>query len=148
MLNRLTPSGRLWLVTVIAFVLVLVLFPRDTRPVIPFKHSPLAGQVIAYYTNDYQRYAIEELTKDGRLQQWSCLHDLWVRESNWRPEALNKSSKALGIAQLMPVTWGLVGHKPTADGYAQVDAGLAYIERKYGGNICKAYASSLSRGWY
>ena len=68
MLNRLTPSGRLWLVTVIAFILVLVIFPRDTRPVIPFKHSPLAGQVIAYYTNDYQRYAIEELTKDGRLQ--------------------------------------------------------------------------------
>jgi hypothetical protein len=62
--------------------------------VIPFKQSALSGQVIAYYTNDYQRYAIEQLTKDGRLEQWSCLHDLWTRESNWRPEALNKTSTA------------------------------------------------------
>ena len=148
MLNKLTPSGRLWVVTVIAFVLAIALFPRDSRSVVPFKQKEMSGQVVAYYTNDYQRYAIDQLIKDGRLEQWSCLHDLWTRESNWRPEALNKTSKAAGIAQFMPVTWGLVGYKQTEDGYLQVDAGLAYIERKYGGNICKAYASNLSRGWY
>ena len=148
MLNKLTPSGRLWVVTVIVFVLAIALFPRDSRSVVPFKQKEMSGQVVAYYTNDYQRYAIDQLTKDGRLEQWSCLHDLWTRESNWRPNALNKTSKAAGIAQFMPVTWGLVGYKQTEDGYLQVDAGLAYIERKYGGNICKAYASNLSRGWY
>lgn len=106
--------------------------------------------VVAYYHNDYQRYAIEELIKSDQLEQYPCLHELWTKESNWRPKALNKSSHAYGIAQLLPVTWKLVGFKQTDDGYAQVDAGLAYIQRKYGkgGSICRAYAHHLAKGWY
>jgi hypothetical protein len=107
-----------------------------------------AGTVIAYYDNDYQRYAVDELTRTNRLEQWSCLHELWQLESNWRPKALNKSSHAYGIAQLKPTTWGLVSFKQTDDGYTQVLAGLKYIERHYGGNICRAYAAHLAQGWY
>ena len=62
---------------------------------------------------------------------------------------MNKHSKALGIAQLLPSTWKLIKVKPTNDGYDQVDAGLKYIDRHYGKtNICKAYAHHLAKGWY
>jgi hypothetical protein len=114
-------------------------------------HDTTQGTVIAYYENDYQRYAIERLTESDRLEQWPCLYDMWQKESNWRPLALNKSSGASGIAQLMPLTWKLVKFKQTTDGYRQVDAGLVYIDRHYGkngGNICRAYAHHLAKGWY
>jgi hypothetical protein len=147
--KRLTPHGRLWLITTLVLTsMIFIVDGKDGNTLPILSKSPVSGTVVAHYNNDYQRYAIDELIKTDRLEQWSCLHDLWVRESNWRPMALNKQSKAMGIAQFMPVTWSLVGVKPTTDGYAQVDAGLLYIERKYGGNICKAYASNLSRGWY
>lgn len=109
---------------------------------------PVAGTVVAYHENEYQRYAVDMLTQMGKLEQWSCLHELWTRESNWRPKAYNRASGAYGIAQFMPVTWDLVGYKRTNNGFVQVEAGLAYIQRKYGGNICKALGSNLSRGWY
>lgn len=107
-----------------------------------------AGEVVAYYENEYQRYAVDMLIQMDKLEQWSCLYTLWTKESNWRTRALNKKSGAYGIAQFMPETWGLVGFKRTNDGFIQVEAGLAYIQRKYGGNICKALGSNLSRGWY
>jgi soluble lytic murein transglycosylase-like protein len=86
--------------------------------------------------------------EQGNIEQWSCLHELWVRESNWRPKAHNKSSGAYGIAQFMPFTWANVGHKKTDDGFLQVEAGLAYMERRWGGNICKALSHSLAKGYY
>lgn len=107
-----------------------------------------SGTLIAYYENDYQRYAIDALTEAGKIESYPCLYELWTRESNWRPAALNKSSGASGIAQLKPTTWKLVGFKQSEDGYVQVDAGLAYIDRHYGGNICRALSMSLVRGWY
>ncbi len=119
----------------------IIVSPVTTR-------SGVAGEIIAFYENEYQRYAIDLLTERGQLEQWSCLYTLWVRESNWRPKALNRSSGAYGIAQFMPYTWKQVGFKRTDDGFMQVEAGLAYIDRKYGGNICKALGSNLSRGWY
>lgn len=110
--------------------------------------EPMAGEVVAYFENEYQRYAVDLLIQQGKLEQWTCLYELWTRESNWRPKAHNKKSGAYGIAQFMPATWSLVGFKRTDDGFTQVEAGLAYIQRKYGGNICKALGSNLSRGWY
>ena len=108
----------------------------------------VAGTVIAFYENQYQRYAVDMLTQMGKLEQWSCLYTLWMRESNWNPRALNRESGAYGIAQFMPATWQLVGFKRTDNGFVQVEAGLAYIQRKYGRNICKALGSNISRGWY
>lgn len=143
--KHIHPHARLWIISAVALAIALVL----AQPTTVF-HQP-AGRVIAYYENDYQRYAIDQLTKQDKLEQWSCLYELFKRESNWRPAALNKHSKSSGIAQLKPETWKLVGIKPTADGYKQVDAGLKYIERHYGkskGAICKAYAHHLAKGWY
>lgn len=123
-------------------------FEREHIPLANTSKDGVAGEVVAFYENEYQRYAIDLLMEQGKLEQWSCLYTLWVRESNWRPKAHNRSSGAYGIAQFMPYTWKQVGFKRTDDGFVQVEAGLAYIERKYGGNICKALASNLSRKWY
>ena len=138
------PHARLWIVTTIVFGLLFVL-KTPVKEVI----MPPHGRLIAYYQNDYQRYAIDQLTKMDMLEQYPCLHELWTKESNWRPQALNKSSKARGIAQLMPQTWKNIGVKPTSNGMRQVDAGLMYIERKYGKKgVCRAYAHHLAKGWY
>jgi len=114
----------------------------------PVQKQP-TGKVIAYYNNDYQRYAVDKLIQMDMLEQYPCLFELWTKESNWRPKARNKSSGALGIAQLMPATWVNIDTKPTLNGYKQVDAGLVYIERKYGKKgICRAYAHHLAKNWY
>lgn len=118
------------------------------EPTTAVQDNNIAGTVVAFHENEYQRYAIDMLTQMGKLEQWTCLYTLWTRESNWNPRALNRQSGAYGIAQFMPATWALVGFKRTDDGFVQVEAGLAYIQRKYGGNICKALGSNLGRGWY
>jgi len=73
-------------------------------------------------------------------REFACLHDLWMKESNWRPNAHNKSSGAFGIAQFMPSTWGNYNFpfKPK-DPQIQIDAGLRYIYKRYG-TPCKARA--------
>lgn len=124
-------------------------FDKSHIPVAPLvddKH--IAGTVVAFYENEYQQHAVNLLTRANKLEQWPCLYTLWTRESNWNPRSLNRRSGAYGIAQFMPETWKLVKFKRTNNGFTQVEAGLAYIKRKYGGNICKALGSNLARGWY
>ena len=145
-LRTIHPHARLWIITAIILGLILVLKTSTGQQLI----TPPHGKVIAYYKNDYQRYAIDKLVEHDNLEQYPCLYELWTLESNWRPQALNKSSKAMGIAQLLPSTWKLIKVKPTINGYEQVDAGLKYIKRHYGdkGGICRAYAHHLAKGWY
>jgi hypothetical protein len=145
MFKQIHPHARLWIATVVILGIFLVFNPR----VQIISHAP-KGEVIAYYHNEYQRYAIQVLTERNQLEQYPCLYELWMEESNWRPEALNKNGGAMGIAQLMPQTWVNIKVKPTKDGFKQVIAGLAYIERKYGktGAICRAYAHHLAKNWY
>jgi soluble lytic murein transglycosylase-like protein len=143
-LRQIHPHARLWIITTIILGLVIVLKTPAREFIVP-PH----GKVVAYYQNDYQRYALDSLIAQDNLEQYPCLYELWIRESNWRPKALNKSSKALGIAQLMPKTWVNIKVKPTLDGYKQVDAGLRYLKHRYGTKgICKAYAHHLAKGWY
>jgi hypothetical protein len=143
--KHIHPHARIWVVTVVVLGIFLVFNPRVQIT----SHAP-KGEVVAYYDNEYQRYAIQQLIQQDKLEQYPCLFELWTKESNWRPAALNKSSNAMGIAQLMPQTWVNIKVKPTKDGFKQVDAGLLYIDRKYGktGGICRAYAHHLAKGWY
>ena len=123
---------------------------RTSPPVkMPVKELvvPVSGEVVAYYDNEYQQYAIEALTARSQVEQWSCLWLLWERESSWNPKSHNRSG-AYGIAQFMPETWALVKYKKSNDGYVQIDAGLAYIDRRYKKSPCIALAHSLAKGWY
>jgi len=145
MFKHIHPHARLWIATVVILGIFLVFNPRVQIT----SHAP-KGEVIAYYHNEYQRHAIQLLVNQNKLEQYPCLYELWMRESNWRPTAKNKNSTAMGIPQLLNSTWKNIGIKPTKDGFKQVEAGLKYLDHRYGknGGICRAYAHHLAKGWY
>jgi hypothetical protein len=96
-------------------------------------------------SGSFQDYAMSKLGGDG--SQFSCLESLWGRESGWNPDAQNPTSTAYGIPQFLDSTWAGTGIGKTSDGYRQIDAGLIYINSRYG-SPCGAWSHSQSTGWY
>jgi len=96
-------------------------------------------------SGSYQDYAMSKLGGDS--SEFSCLENLWGRESGWNPNAQNPSSTAYGIPQFLDSTWAGTGIAKTSDGYRQIDAGLIYIDSRYG-SPCGAWSHSKSTGWY
>jgi hypothetical protein len=93
----------------------------------------------------FQEYALARLGGDGG--QFSCLESLWGKESGWNPNAQNPTSTAYGIPQFLDSTWAGTGVAKTSDGYRQIDAGLIYIQQRYG-SPCAAWAHSQQVNWY
>jgi hypothetical protein len=96
-------------------------------------------------SGSYQDYAMGKLGGSG--SEFTCLENLWGKESGWNPNAQNPSSTAYGIAQFLDSTWAGTGIAKTSDGYRQIDAGLIYIEKRFG-SPCGAWSHSQSTGWY
>ena len=96
-------------------------------------------------TGSYQEYAMGKLGGSGG--EFTCLENLWGKESGWNPNAQNPSSNAYGIAQFLNSTWAGTGIAKTSDGYRQIDAGLIYIENRFG-SPCGAWSHSQAKGWY
>jgi hypothetical protein len=101
--------------------------------------SSAAGQ------GSFQDYALGKL--GGDKSQFSCLESLWGKESGWNPNAQNKTSTAYGIPQFLDSTWASTGIAKTSNGYRQIDAGLIYIDSRYG-SPCGAWSHSKATGWY
>ncbi|HMS32143.1 MAG TPA: ubiquitin-like domain-containing protein [Candidatus Saccharibacteria bacterium] len=80
----------------------------------------------------------------GDGDQWSCLYNLWQRESGWRTEAHNPSG-AHGIPQALPGS--KMGAGWENDPAVQINWGLGYIAGRYG-TPCNAYNIQRSKGWY
>ena len=80
--------------------------------------------------------------------QWECLLSLWTKESNFRPDAYNKTAvyqngeklNAGGIPQIL----GMSTQTPAP---RQIDRGFAYIMHRYG-TPCMAWKHHLKKGWY
>ncbi len=104
-----------------------------------------AAAAAAAPSGSYQEYALSQLGGDS--SEFSCLESLWGRESGWNPSAQNPTSSAYGIAQFLDSTWAGTGIAKTSDGYRQIDAGLIYINSRYG-SPCGAWGHSQSTGWY
>jgi hypothetical protein len=96
-------------------------------------------------SGSYQEYAMGKLGGSG--SEFTCLENLWGKESGWNPNAQNPSSTAYGIAQFLNSTWAGTGIAKTSDGYRQIDAGLIYIQNRFG-SPCGAWAHSQAKGWY
>jgi hypothetical protein len=80
--------------------------------------------------------------------QWSCLLDLWNRESGWMYDALNPVSGAYGIPQALPADkMASVAADWQTDPATQIRWGLGDISQTYG-TPCNAWAHEESYGWY
>lgn len=75
------------------------------------------------------------------LKQYKCLASLYGKESAWSALAANKSG-ALGIPQIKSKS--MYNLTP----YEQIDKGLAYIDRRYNGDTCKAWSHWKRKGWH
>ena len=80
--------------------------------------------------------------------QWECLLSLWTKESNFRPDAYNKTPvyqngeklHAGGIPQIL-------GLDPDLSVEEQVTRGFVYIEHRYS-NPCSAWRFWERNFWY
>jgi hypothetical protein len=92
-----------------------------------------------------QAYA-ESLVGSG---QYSCLYELWERESGWNTYAENPTSGAYGIPQALPGDkMASAGPDWATDPDVQVRWGiLDYINPVYG-SPCAAWAHEEATGWY
>ena len=80
--------------------------------------------------------------------QFTCLNNLWNRESNWNYQARNKSSGAYGIPQSLPASkMASAGADWRTNAATQINWGLGYIDARYG-SPCGAWAHSEAYNWY
>lgn len=99
---------------------------------------------------EYQAYAKNLCinTYGWTENDFNCLVKLWERESNWNPNAHNKSSGAHGICQALPASkMASEGSDYMTNYKTQIRWGLKYIKNKYG-TPANAWAHSQQKGWY
>lgn len=80
--------------------------------------------------------------------QFSCLNNLWQKESGWNYQAVNASSGAWGIPQSLPGDkMATAGADWQENAATQIAWGLDYIQRAYG-TPCSAWSHSQAVNWY
>ncbi len=80
--------------------------------------------------------------------QWTCLYNLWQKESNWNPLAMNRSSGAYGIPQSLPGSkMATHGDDWRTNPVTQIAWGIDYITGRYG-TACGAWNHSQAKNWY
>lgn len=79
--------------------------------------------------------------------QFTCLVQLWNKESGWRTNAANPSG-AYGIPQALPGSkMSSAGADWQTNPRTQITWGLGYIQGRYG-TPCGAWSHSQAAGWY
>jgi hypothetical protein len=82
--------------------------------------------------------------------QWTCLDELWTKESGWRMVWNTAGSGAYGIPQSLPASkMASAGADYMTDPATQINWGLGYIEQTYG-TPCAAWQheEDTSPSWY
>jgi hypothetical protein len=81
--------------------------------------------------------------------QFTCLNELWNRESGWRVTVWNtQGSGAYGIPQALPGDkMASAGPDWQTNGYTQIRWGVGYVDGSYG-SACGAWSHEESFGWY
>ncbi len=84
----------------------------------------------------------------SKATQWTCLYNLWQRESGWNVYAQNPSSGAYGIPQSLPGDkMAMFGSDYLTDPTTQIKWGLWYIKTTYG-TPCAAWQNEVEYGSY
>jgi hypothetical protein len=113
--------------------------PTPATPATPATPTP---------SGSAQQIAMSMLSSFGwSSSQFSCLDELWNRESGWSTTAANASG-AYGIPQALPGSkMASAGPDWQTDAATQIKWGLGYIQGTYG-SPCAAWAHEESTGWY
>jgi hypothetical protein len=100
-------------------------------------------------TGSPQQIAVAMLGSYGwSSSEFSCLDQLWTRESGWNPQAANPYSGAFGIPQALPGSkMASAGADWATNPATQIRWGLGYIREMYG-SPCGAWSHSLATGAY
>ena len=108
---------------------------------------PPAGAVID--RSGAQAIAATQVAARGwGTAEFTCLVQLWQRESGWRVSAYNASSGAYGIPQSLPGSkMQTAGDDWQTNPATQITWGLGYIASRYG-IPCGAWAHSEEHNWY
>ena len=120
-------------------LVVLAVLLTDTKPTATQTNK----EQITWTKDDSKAYARDMLGK-WRDEQWTCLSNLWGKESAWNPRAFNDTrvmgKNAGGIPQLL-------GLDPDTPPTYQIDRGLDYIYYRYT-TPCVAWAHFKRYGWH
>ncbi|WEO76326.1 phospholipase [Cryobacterium sp. SO2] len=80
--------------------------------------------------------------------QFSCLVQLWQKESGWSYTAYNDDGGATGIPQALPGSkMAAAGSDWATNATTQISWGLDYINASYG-SPCSAWSHSQAMNWY
>ena len=80
--------------------------------------------------------------------QWTCLDQLWQRESKFQTTVRNSRSGAYGIPQALPASrMASAGADWRTNPVTQIKWGLSYIDIRYG-SACNAWSHWVRYGWY
>ena len=113
---------------------------QSTATVATGELSPLAAQQVAQQLMPTYGFSVSG--------QWSCLYDVWMRESGWQWDAENTASGAYGIPQSLPASkMAMFGSDYLTDATTQIKWGLWYIQNRYG-TPCGAWDFELNNGFY
>jgi hypothetical protein len=81
-------------------------------------------------------------------KQFTCLDQLWTKESHWNYKARNRVTGAHGIAQALPATkMEVVGTDWRTNPVTQITWGLKYINERYN-TPCAAWSKFKRSHWY
>ncbi len=123
-----------------------VIVVHDTAPSGGSGSSGSAGYTTPVGTA--QTYAAQLVASNGwGAGEFSCLVNLWNKESGWDTHAYNPSG-AYGIPQALPGSkMAAFGADWQNDYRVQIQWGLSYIRGSYG-SPCGAWGHSQSYNWY
>lgn len=112
------------------------------------KTKTVSSTVKTASKDTYKAYAYDLVINQytWSKEDYEALVKLWTKESNWNPNAVNKSSGACNIPQALPCN---KISKAYGDNSWQsgIKWGLKYINNRYG-NPKKAWQHFQNKGWY
>lgn len=124
---------------------------HDSRDSYQTVRTPSYSNIVSALAdpNSPQSFAYQLVEQRGwEVSEFSCLYNLWQRESNWRVNAENKSSGAYGIPQALPGSkMQTVGDDWRTNFKTQITWGIQYVKSRYG-TPCGAWDHFGRKGWY
>lgn len=121
---------------------------NDEKPV---SERDFTREQLAEVRKDPKPYAVELMRERGwGDEEWGCLDQLWIGESDWEWDATNSSSGAYGIPQALPAKkMATAGSDWKTNPITQMVWGMEYIEQSYGSPCeAKEFWDSKDPHWY